>query len=211
MQIGRWAVQGPTSVSRVNSIGVSPTSYSVAVAVHDEPDVIPSDAATTVLSMAFFGADPPVFESTDLPVQPPDPSLFDIAFARVLGGGGDAGRVQVVFEVETLVRVPDRLEEILGIQIRRHGLVFQVPSSGCTDKTDFEVDVFEGSVLRVLLIRPRPDPCRVVEPLGTKVHFSYRELGLEPSEEFVVINPRAPVLVPERRRGPKPRRGWRGR
>jgi hypothetical protein len=207
MQTGDWGVQGPTAVSRVNSIGVSLTSYSLAVAVHDEPDVIPSDNATTVMSMVFSRVDPPAFESTDLPVEPPDPSLFDFAWGRVLGGGGAAGRVQVAFEVERLVRVPDRLEGIVGIQIRRRGIVFQVRSSGCTDKSDFQVDVFEGSVLNVALIRTRPDLCRAVEPLGTRVFFSYRELGLEPTEEFVVINPRAPVLVPE---GPGPRQDRQG-
>jgi len=198
MRIGGWTVQGPTNASRINSINVSPTSYSVAVAVHDGPDVIPSDASTTVLYLAFHGADPPVFENTDLPVEAPDPSLFEIAFGRVLGGGGDAGRVQVVFDVETMVRVSDGLERIMGIQIRRRGVVFQVESSGCTGKADFQVEVFEGSVLQVALIRTQPDLCRAVEPLGTRIHFSYRELGFESAEKFIVINPRAPVRVPDR-------------
>ena len=211
MLVGGWGVQGPTAVGIANSIGVTPTSYSIDGAVHDAPDVIPSDAATTVLSMVFSGADPPAFESTDLPVEAPDPSLFDFAWGRVLGGGGAAGRVQVAFDVETLVRVPDGLEEIMGIQIRRRGVVFQVKSSGCTRKADFEVDVFDGPVLRLALLRTRPDPCRAVEPLGKRVQFSYRELGLEAAEEFVVINPRAAVRVPERRQGPGSRRGSWGR
>jgi hypothetical protein len=88
MRIGGWTVQGPTNASRTNSISVSPTSYSVAVAVHDEPDVIPSDASTTVLYLQLHGADPPVFENTDLPAEAPDPSLFDVAFGRVLGVAG---------------------------------------------------------------------------------------------------------------------------
>jgi hypothetical protein len=210
MRIGGWTVQGPTNASRTNSISVSPTSFSVAVAVHDEPDVIPSDASTTVLYLQLHGADPPVFENTDLPAEAPDPSLFDVAFGRVLGGGGDAGRVQVIFEVETLVRVSGRLEEILGIQIRSRRIVFQVKSSGCTDKADFEVEVFEGSVLQVALIRTKPDLCRAVEPLGTRIHFSYRELGLELAEQFIVINPRAAALVPDRRVDSGARQGRRG-
>lgn len=210
MRIGGWSVHGPTSVSRINSIGVTPTSYSVNVAVHDAPDVIPSAQSTTTLSMIFFGADPPAFETTELPTEPPDPSRFEFASARVLGGGGAARRVQVAFDVETLVRVPDRLEEILGVQIRRRGIVFQVKSSGCTNETDFEVEVFDGPVLLLALIRTRPDLCQVAEPLGTRVRFSYRELGLESAEEFVVINPRAPARVPETRTR-RPRRSRRFR
>jgi hypothetical protein len=199
LRIGGWSVQGPTNAGIANSIGVTRTSYGIAVAVGDEPDVIPSERSTTTLSMTFFGAAPPAFENTELPVEPPDLSLFEFESARVLGGGGAAGRVQVAFDVETLIRVPDRLEEILGVQIRRRSVVFQVTSSGCTRAADFEVEVFEAPVLLVALIRTRPDLCRVFEPLGKRVRFSYRELGLEPGDEFVVINPRARALVPDRR------------
>lgn len=195
MQVGGWTLQGPTSDTITNRIGVSPTSYSVNVDVEDAPDVFPGP--TTTIEILFFGADPPVFESTDLPVEPPDPSLFGGQFTRVMGGFGAAGRIQVTFEVESLTRIPDRVEEILGIRVERHDVVFQVASSGCTREEDFEVAVFEGGpVLQVALIRTRPDSCRRFKPLGTKLRFSHAEMGLEPGEEFVVINPRAPVAVP---------------
>jgi len=43
-------------------------------------------------------------EPEKLPVEPPDPLLFGSRFARVLGGGGAAGRAPVRFE---LVSTPD--------------------------------------------------------------------------------------------------------
>lgn len=199
IQIAGWTLQGPTSNAFTNRIDVSPTSYSVTMGVDDAPDLIPSIHAGTTVEFFFSGADPPAFENTELPLQPPDLSLFDMRFARVLGGGGAAGRVSVVFEVESLKRVPDRVEEILGIRVQRNGIIFQVTSNGCTHKEDFEVVVFEDAILRIALIRTRPDSCRQFVPLGRKLRFSHAEMGFEPGEEFVVINPRAPVSVSESR------------
>lgn len=197
MQIGGWTVNGPSADAFSNSIRVGSTSYSLSVDVKDTPDVFPEPPPTTTLSIILFAADPPVFESTDLPAQPPDPSLFGSQLSRVSGHGDAAGRVQVEFEVESLSRIPDRVEEILGIRIRRDHVVFQVTSSGCTGKRDFDVAVFGGGdVVQVALIRTRPDACQHPKALGKKLRFSHAELGLEPGEEFVVINPRAPVVVP---------------
>ena len=199
MQIAGWTLLGPTSDPFVNSIGVSPTSYTVTLGVEDAPDLLPGMPPTTTIEIYFLAADPPAFESTELPLQPPDLSLFDTRFARVLGGGGAVGRVSVVFEIESLKRVPDRVEEILGSWVRRRGVSFQVTSTGCTHKEDFQVVVFEGPILGVALIRTRPDACQQIVPLGKRLRFSHAEMGLEPGEEFVVINPRAAVAVPERR------------
>ena len=128
MQIGGWTLEGPLSDRFSNSIGVGPTSYTVNIGVDDAPDVIPGQFATTAIEIFLLEADP-AFESTDLPVQPPDLSLFGVRFGRLLGGGGPAGRVFVHFDVKSLTRISDRVEEILGIRVRRRGVVFQVSAA----------------------------------------------------------------------------------
>lgn len=200
MGIGGWTLTGPLPDADeiFQGISVSPTSYSINVRVQDTPAVLPSSNPTRI-QITLFGADPPVFEGTELPTEPPDPSLFSGSLARVMSHGPDTGRVEVRFELESLTLIPDRIEAILGSVVGRRGIFFQVASSGCTKKADFEVLVLEGPVVRVALSRAEPDPCDASVPFGTRIPFSYAEMGLRPLEEVVVANPRAPVTVPHHR------------
>ena len=89
------------------------------------------------------------------------------------------------------------VEELMGVMIRKNGITFQVKSSGCTSKEDFNVEVLESYPLQLRLIRSQPDFCDAYEPLGTRIKFNYRELGLTVGTQFSVINPLAVVSVPD--------------
>lgn len=87
-------------------------------------------------------------------------------------------------------------EELLGIQYGPQGLTFQVKSSGCTSKEDFSYVVFERSPMGLVLTRETLDLCEAHVPFGTKITFSYAELGFSPGAVFKVLNPLRTYIVP---------------
>jgi hypothetical protein len=74
--------------------------------------------------------------------------------------------------------------------------VFQVESSGCTQKSDFEVVIMESYPMQLSLERINQDPCDAYIPLGERIFFSYRELGVTPGSELMVVNPLGKIVVP---------------
>lgn len=87
-------------------------------------------------------------------------------------------------------------EEILGVQYEAEGVTFQVTSSGCTSKEDFSFVVLESYPMGLVLTREKIDPCEAHVPFGTKIKYSYSELGFIPGSEFKVLNPLHVFKVP---------------
>lgn len=96
---------------------------------------------------------------------------------------------------QAVLSVPSEVEALLGLRIDERGLTFQVESSGCTKKGDFEVQVFDVKPRQFLLLRTRPDLCEAVVPYGKRIRFSFAELGIEIGDRIRVLNPLATVQV----------------
>ncbi len=118
------------------------------------------------------------------------PQDFDLQFVDA-EFGGVLGTIPVMITPA---------ESLMGLRIRRNAIVFQVSSSGCTTKDDFKVDMLESYPVQLRLIRLNEDPCDAYEPLGTRIRFTYKELGVQRGERIHVVNPLAIVEVPPRRR-----------
>jgi len=85
----------------------------------------------------------------------------------------------------------ERTEELLGFGVDAVGVIFQVPSSGCTDKDSFKVESLETDPVQLRLVRIKEDICELQSPWGTKVKYSYDELSLEKGQKFSIYNPLA--------------------
>ena len=154
----------------------------------------------------------------DVVASHPDAEVTNITGALLNGCGGDTSTFEIEiigtgepqdFDLEfidsefggVLASIPVTIDNhIMGLIIRRNAIVFQVPSSGCTTKGDFKVDVLESYPVQLRLIRLNDDPCDAYEPLGTRIRFTYRELGIHRGQQIRVVNPLATVEVPPRRR-----------
>lgn len=117
------------------------------------------------------------------------PQQFDLLFV-------DSEYGAVLASIPVSIYPKQNLEPLLGVLFNQSGIVFQVSSSGCTQKNDFRVDVMESFPLQLRLTRIHPDPCDAYLPLGTQIHFKYRELGILPGDELRVQNPLDKVAVP---------------
>lgn len=87
------------------------------------------------------------------------------------------------------------LEKLLGVRVGAHGITFQVTSGGCTKKSDFSIQQLESFPVQLRLSRNQPDHCEAYVPYGTKIFYSWRELGMGNGSQFVVSNPLGPVTV----------------
>ena len=117
------------------------------------------------------------------------PQHFELQFVDAEFGG-------VLAAIPVSINPMPAFEPLLGVLIRERGIVFQVASSGCTHKSDFKVDVLESFPLQIRLIRLQEDPCDAFIPLGVRIHFTYRELGIAPGDQLRVVNPLGTVTVP---------------
>ncbi len=96
---------------------------------------------------------------------------------------------------QTVFSIDSEIEQLLGLRVDARGLTFQVHSSGCTKKTDFEVQIFETAPRQLVLVRIRPDFCDALVPYGKRIRFSFPELGLSQGQRVRVLNPLATVQV----------------
>ena len=87
------------------------------------------------------------------------------------------------------------IEKLLGIHVDARGITFQVLSNGCTQKDDFQVQIFGAKPLQLLLLRDRPDFCEAFVPYGKRIRFSYQELGLRDGKLMRVLNPLSTIRV----------------
>jgi len=69
------------------------------------------------------------------------------------------------------------------------GLVARVDSNGCTQASDFEVLVNDGSPAEITLRRTKEDLCKALVPDGVELRWTYADLGLEPGAPARILNP----------------------
>ncbi len=83
-------------------------------------------------------------------------------------------------------------EPLLGLTYSGDGLEFQVPSTGCTEKSHFVMQRLspESQITsQLLLIRVVPDYCDAYIPFGVRIFYGYEELGLKEGDPFTILNP----------------------
>ena len=68
-------------------------------------------------------------------------------------------------------------------------LVARVDSNGCTQASDFEVSVSDGSPTEITLRRTKPDLFKALVPDGVELRWTYADLGLEPGTPARIFNP----------------------
>ena len=93
---------------------------------------------------------------------------------------------------------PEPMVEVLkGFTFDRDGITIQVTSNGCTTKRSFEILVAESFPAQVQFNRLVPDACRALFPYGTKLTYTYEELGLDSKNSFHLVNQIDPGLLPK--------------
>jgi hypothetical protein len=90
---------------------------------------------------------------------------------------------------------PRELESVHGVRFERDQAVVRVTSNGCTEKSDFSVQIVDGGDMagEMALVRDEPDPCRALIAEGVELSWTYAELGLERGAALVLANP---LVVP---------------
>ena len=86
-------------------------------------------------------------------------------------------------------------ETIMGYSVDREGIEYQVSSGGCTSKDDFTFRMLETHPMQLQLIRVNYDGCEAFLPFGTKIKFTWAELGLKNGTQFYMANPTAVIRV----------------
>lgn len=95
----------------------------------------------------------------------------------------------VVLALTTLTAQAESPEALLGYTYDDQGITFQVSSGGCTKKKDFTLYQRESWPVQLELVRHTFDMCEAVVPAGTKITFTWSELGVRDHFQFVVTNP----------------------
>jgi hypothetical protein len=80
-------------------------------------------------------------------------------------------------------------EAILGFTVDEVGITYQVESSGCTSKSDFELDHLESFPMQLVLRRVQFDACDVYLPYGTKITYAWGEINADFGMELIIANP----------------------
>lgn len=101
--------------------------------------------------------------------------------------------VKFLFALYTLIGIPfsafaSTPEKILGVSTNTEGISFQVFSSGCTDKDDFELLQLETHPLQIKLDRKTQDLCEAFLPYGVILKYTWAELGLQNGTQFYISN-----------------------
>lgn len=87
-------------------------------------------------------------------------------------------------------------EVLIGYIRNQHGMVFQVYSGGCTEKSDFKVIVDQHQDKTFLtLYRANPDYCKASMPFGRTITYSYSELNISRRQPVQVLNPINPGFI----------------
>lgn len=80
-------------------------------------------------------------------------------------------------------------EAIRSARFADGGLVVRVDSNGCTQASDFELAVVDGSPADITVRRTRADLCKALVPDGVELRWTYADLGLEPGTPTRILNP----------------------
>ncbi|WAC60722.1 hypothetical protein [Brevundimonas sp. SL130] len=80
-------------------------------------------------------------------------------------------------------------EAIRSARFEDGALIVRVDSNGCTQASDFEVAVHDGSPAEITLRRTKEDMCRALIADGVELRWTYADLGIEPGAPTRVLNP----------------------
>jgi len=80
-------------------------------------------------------------------------------------------------------------EPIRAARFEDGALVVRVDSNGCTQASDFELSVTDGSPADITLRRVKEDLCRALVRDGVELRWTYSDLGLEPGAPARILNP----------------------
>ena len=124
-----------------------------------------------------------------------------LAAPMMLGGcviyASDSGETTTVRTASaTSVELePRELESVHGVRFERDQALVRVTSNGCTEKSDFSVEIVDGGAMagEMTLVRNEADLCRALIAEGVELSWSYDELGLERGAALVLANP---LVVP---------------
>ena len=91
----------------------------------------------------------------------------------------------------------DAASALIAARTGPDGVVFTVPTGGCTSPADFRVAVQRGSgEAAVTLHRLTPDACKGFFPGGMEIAYSWAELGLPPGSALRIVNRIDPAAQP---------------
>jgi len=96
-------------------------------------------------------------------------------------------------------QAPPTVEILRGLIANHKGFTVQVDSNGCTNKESFEILILESHPAQIQFLRKGEDMCRVHQPYGTKLTYTYAELGLTTPHSFSIINKINTGLLPKYR------------
>ncbi len=141
--------------------------------------------------------------------------LFCAASAAIAGAAfGAAGQTPVAAPAPVTpapapvpaapVAPPPELEAIRAVTIGRRGVTVRLVSHGCTRKGDIAYFVERKAGVTTLAFgRKRIEMCGRGRPGETTLDFAFKDLGIDPDEPVVVLNPllaaKAPVRAVRRR------------
>lgn len=82
-------------------------------------------------------------------------------------------------------------DRLYSANITEDAVIIRVPASGCTSKESFSVDVDrEGNNTFVVEFdREREDYCRMLQPEGEELVYTFSELGIPTGASVVIENP----------------------
>ncbi|MAP94351.1 MAG: hypothetical protein CMK07_05310 [Ponticaulis sp.] len=82
-------------------------------------------------------------------------------------------------------------ERVYSADITDTGLTVRVAASGCTSKDFFDVDVDkkDDDTFTVELNRERRDYCKMMQPEGERLSWSFAELGIPDGATVLLRNP----------------------
>lgn len=82
-------------------------------------------------------------------------------------------------------------ERVYSADIGADSITLRVAASGCTTKEFFEpeIDHRGGETFKIEFERVRRDYCKMMQPEGEKLTWSFSELGLPAGAEVILENP----------------------
>ncbi len=103
-----------------------------------------------------------------------------------------AGCVIVDADVKDLdARYSSDAERVYSAKIEDNTITLRVAASGCTTKDFFEADVDHkgGDTFKVEFEREKRDYCKMMQPNGEKLSWTFSELGLPDGANVILVNP----------------------
>ena len=79
-------------------------------------------------------------------------------------------------------------QEIFGFRPDSEGVTFYVSSGGCIGKDEFEIKLSGDSPKKLRLVTKVAPGCEAYYPYGQKLKYTWKELGLQAGDKFVLDN-----------------------